>query len=312
MLDIKKLQYLEAVYRHRSFTRASEELFVSQSAISMSIKSLEEELGVKLIVRSPQNVAFTYEGEQLVLHARRILLDCENTEREMAELSETKNSVLHLGVSPTLGIRFLNFIQSEKFHQMYPKAAIYIEEGAMSSQIGKLRQDVLDLSYNGLPSPADAVGLELTPVTSARISAILRPDHPMANRGVLSMGDLDGAEVVMLDENSLIRAQVMAEFRRTGSVPKIRSSHEQIFCMLNAVKLGNFIGFLNSSDPYIEQHLHRMGLITRELSPSIEFQVGFISKCGRRLPRIAAALTEIAEKLESGDRSGGDWDELGL
>ena len=46
MLDIKKLQYLEAVYRHRSFTRASEELFVSQSAISMSIKSLEEELGV--------------------------------------------------------------------------------------------------------------------------------------------------------------------------------------------------------------------------------------------------------------------------
>ena len=133
----------------------------------------------------------------------------------------------------------------------------------------------------------------------------------MANRGVLSMGDLDGAEVVMLDENSLIRAQVMAEFRRTGSVPKIRSSHEQIFCMLNAVKLGNFIGFLNSSDPYIEQHLHRMGLITRELSPAIEFQVGFISKCGRRLPRIAAALTEIAGKLENDERPGSS-DELGL
>ena len=53
MLDIKRLQYLEAVYRYHNFTRASEELFVSQSAISMAIKSLEADLGVRLIVRSP-------------------------------------------------------------------------------------------------------------------------------------------------------------------------------------------------------------------------------------------------------------------
>ena len=56
MLDIKRLQYLEAVYRYHNFTRASEELFVSQSAISMAIKSLEADLGVRLIVRSPQSV----------------------------------------------------------------------------------------------------------------------------------------------------------------------------------------------------------------------------------------------------------------
>ena len=66
MLDIKRLQYLVAVYRYHSFTRASEELFVSQSAISMAIKSLEAELGVQLIVRSPQNVDFTQEGKLLV------------------------------------------------------------------------------------------------------------------------------------------------------------------------------------------------------------------------------------------------------
>lgn len=96
MLDIKRLQYLEAVYRYLNFTRASEELFVSQSAISMAIKSLEADLGVRLIVRSPQSVAFTYEGEQLVQHARRILLECENAEREMADLSESKSYTLHL------------------------------------------------------------------------------------------------------------------------------------------------------------------------------------------------------------------------
>ena len=88
MLDIKRLQYLEAVYRYHNFTRASEELFVSQSAISMAIKSLEADLGVRLIVRSPQSVAFTYEGEQLVQHARRILLECENAEAKFTHVPD--------------------------------------------------------------------------------------------------------------------------------------------------------------------------------------------------------------------------------
>ena len=73
MLDIKKLQYLEAVYRHRSFTRASEELFVSQSAISMSIKSLEEELGVRLVERDNRFIALTKAGETLREEAEQLL-----------------------------------------------------------------------------------------------------------------------------------------------------------------------------------------------------------------------------------------------
>ena len=61
MLDLRRLQYLDAVYRYRNFTRASEELFVSQSTISVAIKAMEEELGVKLIIRTPKEVTFTYE-----------------------------------------------------------------------------------------------------------------------------------------------------------------------------------------------------------------------------------------------------------
>ena len=106
MLDIKRLQYLEAVYRYHNFTRASEELFVSQSAISMAIKSLEADLGVRLIVRSPQSVAFTYEGEQLVQHARRILLERATPARDIADPTESKSYTLHLGLSPTLAFRF--------------------------------------------------------------------------------------------------------------------------------------------------------------------------------------------------------------
>ena len=64
MLDLKRLHYLDAVYRYRNFTRASEELFVSQPAISAAVSSLEKQLGVKLIMRTPKAVEFTDEGEQ--------------------------------------------------------------------------------------------------------------------------------------------------------------------------------------------------------------------------------------------------------
>jgi len=65
-MDLQKLMYLEAIYRLGSFTRASEELHVSQPAITKAIKSLEKHLGVELILRDSKSVSFTEAGEALV------------------------------------------------------------------------------------------------------------------------------------------------------------------------------------------------------------------------------------------------------
>ena len=73
MLNLKRLQYLDAVYQYKNFTQASEALYVSQPAISSAVQALEEELGVRLVVRSSKGVTFTYEGEQFMIWARRIL-----------------------------------------------------------------------------------------------------------------------------------------------------------------------------------------------------------------------------------------------
>ena len=175
MLDLKRLTYLTALYHHRSYTKASEELFVSQSAISMAIKSLEAELGVQLIVRSPQNVDFTQEGKLLVKHALRILLDCENAEREIADLSESKSYTVHLGLSPSLGFAFQRFLYTEELRRAYPKATLYIEEGSMNNHIVKIQQDLMDLSFNALPCLEDgkSLGLNLVPMRHVRFHSYL-------------------------------------------------------------------------------------------------------------------------------------------
>ena len=67
MFNFKHLLYFNAVYQYKNFTQAGDSLFVSQPTISAAINTLESDLGVKLIERSPKNVLFTYEGEQFIL-----------------------------------------------------------------------------------------------------------------------------------------------------------------------------------------------------------------------------------------------------
>ena len=235
----------------------------------------------------------------LVKHALRILLDCENAEREIADLSESKSYTVHLGLSPSLGFAFQRFLYTEELRRAYPKATLYIEEGSMNNHIVKIQQDLMDLSFNALPSLEDgkSLGLNLVPITTARIYAIMCPTHPLANRAVLTAKDFEGVDIVTLDERSAIRTLVLSHLAQSSITPCVRSSHEQIFCMFNTIKVGNFVGFINADDPYMVQHLHQIGLILRQFEPALEFQAGFLSKAGKTLPRIAENLIVKAREL---------------
>ena len=134
MLNLKRLQYLDAVYQYKNFTQASEALYVSQPAISSAVQALEEELGVRLVVRSSKGVTFTYEGEQFMIWVRRILSTCEAAENAMRDLAGTAEQRLRLGISHVLTNPIVPMIFST-FLQEHPKAQIYLNEGSMNKHV---------------------------------------------------------------------------------------------------------------------------------------------------------------------------------
>ena len=136
MLNLKRLQYLDAVYQYKNFTQASEALYVSQPAISSAVQALEEELGVRLVVRSSKGVTFTYEGEQFMIWARRILSTCEAAENAMRDLAGTAEQRLRLGISHVLTNPIVPMIFST-FLREHPKAQIYLNEGSMNKHVEK-------------------------------------------------------------------------------------------------------------------------------------------------------------------------------
>ena len=150
MLELKQLRYLQAVYRYKNFTRASEVCFVSQPAISAAVTVLEKELDVKLVNRSPKRVDFTIEGEKFMFYVDRILNGVQDAENAMQAYSEAGNNKLHLGVSPTLATQLLPQIY-QTFLSKWPKASVYIREGSQKVQMKLLDTEMMDLVYNALP-----------------------------------------------------------------------------------------------------------------------------------------------------------------
>ena len=287
MLDLRRLQYLEAVYKYQNFTRASEALFVSQPTISTAISSMERELGIKLISRTSREVHFTVEGEQFMPHVLRILRECREAEGLLDDLSRAGDQTLRLGISPTLGELILPLIYSD-FLPQWPQATVHLDEGSMNNHIEKILNDVLDLSYNALPRQGDLSTLTLVPVTTVEICAVMNPGHPLAAYEKLPIGALEGQSVVMLDSKSMIHTLVSDEFSRKGVVPHVVSCHEQIMSMVNMVRLGNYIGFININERHCAMGCD--GLEIRSLESPITFEAGFLLKKGRHIPKIAREL----------------------
>lgn len=296
MLDLKRLHYLDAVYRYRNFTRASEELFVSQPAISAAVSSLEKQLGVKLIMRTPKAVEFTDEGEQFMEHVKIILRQCDEAERQMRDLSDEKQQALRFGVSPTLTHQIVPYLYTG-FFPMWNEADIKLYEGSMNHHIEMLKEDELDLSYNALPGEtggglSDEIAVKK--ITTGTLLAVMSADHRLAKNEKVSIEMFDGELVALPDEKSLMRRLVVEAFRKHGVVPHTVLEHEQLICMFDLLKVGGYIAFMNKSN-FLDTVTAGGEIVALPFEEPLNFDVGFMYSTRRFLPKIAKDLITFIE-----------------
>ena len=294
MLDLKKLTYLEAVYRDKNFTKASEELYISQPAISTAISSLEKEYKLRLLTRTPKDVTFTPEGEKFMIHVSRILNDCRTAEEALADMSEETGSTLRLGLSPTLGAELLPLLYDELF-PAWPHARIFIDEGTCQNHIDRLKADVISLAYNGIPASIDTDSLDIIPVTASEICMLMHPDHPLADHETVSVEELEPEMLAMLGATSIMRSMILKEFEKHGCIPNIVSNHEQINCMIQMIHLGNCIGFINTNKRH--QASGCGDLVICPLKDPLLMEAGFIKKKGKHLSRLENEVVSFVRSL---------------
>lgn len=194
-IKLRQLAHAAALFRHGSFRRAAEAEHISQPALSRSIQSLEQSLGVLLFDRQAPEIAPTAFGQALLRRAETILIEAEEIEREMLLIQGLDFGALSLGMC-----RFPAELSGNRalvdLVRAHPKLQINVRlrHGADLPQLVHARE--VDLGFGELAHLIDEPGLLVEPVARHELIFFSRPGHPLFSREWISLADLDAFPLV--------------------------------------------------------------------------------------------------------------------
>jgi DNA-binding transcriptional LysR family regulator len=206
-MELRHLRTITAVARHSSLTKAAEELYLTQSAVSQQIRRLEEELGVEVFRRTSRSVELTAEGRVILGYAERVLAEVEGMHGELEELSGLLGGELRIGgVYPTGPYDLFGMLA--EFRAAHPCVAIHMVEATQDDVLASLRADELDCAFSALDP--DTLGDEFaaTLLSEEELVVALPPGHPLCARPRVTFEELAAEDMIAYRENSALRRRL--------------------------------------------------------------------------------------------------------
>ena len=193
---IRQIKYFQAVVRYQSFTKAAEECFISQSAISQQIQALEKELGVKLLQREGRKFSLTPVGEYFYKKSLVLINDFERLCSETTRIAK--------GVEYELTIGYLKhfpgfFLQEtiQEFNSKYPEVSINLLGGTHEELYEFLRKGKVDIVINDLRRKPSAQYVNYF-LAEAKFYAELPLNNPLAQLEFLTAEDLKNTPIIII------------------------------------------------------------------------------------------------------------------
>lgn len=209
--DIRHIRAFLAVSRHANFTRAAQELHISQSALTVQIQQLEEALGVKLFDRNKRRVVLTDAGRQVLDPLQRIVIDCEAIVGHTREIAGLRRGILSVALLPSIASGILAEVL-QSFHAAYPGIVTRIRDVVAERVIEQVRREEVDFGI-GMLTRVDKE-LTATPLFTDRLFAFLPERHPLSSRAGVSLAQIAQYPLVLTGTDSSIRALVEDAFQK--------------------------------------------------------------------------------------------------
>lgn len=217
-MDIRSIRYFVEVARHRSFTRASELLHITQPTISKMVKNLEEELGVTLLDRTSRHVQLTDAGEIVYARAQQIVTSMEEVATELGDLMHLHRGTVRIGIPPMVGAAFFPAVLSG-FHARYPQIALRLHEDGSKKVEQRLEEGVLDLGIMVLP--VDEAVLESVPFAHEDLRLVVHPNHPLAGRSQAAVRELRAEAFILFREDFSLHDRIRRACQEAGFEPLV-------------------------------------------------------------------------------------------
>lgn len=237
-MNLDHLRYFVKLSELRHYTRAAEQLCISQPSLSHAISQLESELGVPLFEKSGRNTVLTRYGEEFLECAQRSLgiLDAG---MESLQRSAKGEGVVRLGFLRTLGVDFIPKLTSD-FIAADPNSGVEFSfhSDLSSGLIDGLLQHKFDLVF--CSEPEKSLGLTATPVTSQKLVMIVPNGHPLADRESIGLAETIGYPAVWFAKGSGLRKVVDGMYEQVGGKPisVVETEEDEVIAGLVAAGFG--------------------------------------------------------------------------
>ena len=193
------LKVFVTVIEQKNFSRAGDILNLSQPGVSLHIRNLENELGTKLIYRSPKQVQITEPGKILYRHAKQMLNHYETAKREINEFNNVVSGTMKIGASFTIGEYYLPKVLAE-FAAQYPMVDIQIIISNSNDVIQGIRSNKLDIGL--IEGETDYKDIDVRPFMNDEMIVVVPPDHPLSQMDLIEGNMLQNQTWVLREQGS--------------------------------------------------------------------------------------------------------------
>lgn len=224
-MTLTQLQYFLEVCRCVSITKAAHNLNISQPSLTVSIKNLEQELGVNLFHRVHQRIYLTNEGNYFYHELEPIISKLDSLTEIMFDMGNNKNLV-KIGIPPMMGSFLFPQIFSH-FKALNPKIQLEITEyGAIEAQ-KLILDEVIDMAMLIKESPLHE-NISFNPILNCNLKACMNPEHPLASRDCIKITDLRDEPMIVFNKGFYVTKVTFDSFAKANLSPNIILETSQI------------------------------------------------------------------------------------
>lgn len=233
-----------AVAEAGTFTAGAAVVHVTQSAISMQIRQLEEETGMQLFVRAPRRVILTEAGERMLARARNILLEHDATLQEMSEMAGQERGRLRIGsASANISSESLPPV-FKSLRERHPQMEIFVKTGTSEALVEQILTGKLDMALVSLP--VEAHGIKTETLMRDALVAIVSPEHRLAKQRVVSAYTLAGEKLILGERGGNTRRIIEQFFAEAGVRPTVSMEMNRLAAIKRMVEADMGVGIVPS------------------------------------------------------------------
>lgn len=291
-MNIKSLNYFIEVAKEKSFTNASKNLFICQSALSKAIKNFENELDITLIDRTSKNFKLTPEG-QLLYENGVIALNTINEQLEMLlDSVSIEKGKIKVGVPPVIStIYFTSIIKN--FKENFPSINLQIIEAGANTVKDKVQNAEIDIGVVILPFLSEK--FNVTPIFSSDVVAVVHKSHPLASKNSISLLEIKDEPLISLNETYMLFDRIKIRCKEVGFEPNIICTSSQWDFIAEMVALNQGISILPKP---ILSKFHSKNIKALYIEEGFPWNIAFIVRKDKYVSKAIKLFIEFTKNFE--------------